>query len=151
MPIVDSSLTVEMSANELPLKIKPSTQASSRIESSSGAKLSTSQQNQKFNLNLSSVRRVSGQATKYAPTSGREKDGFDLSGASGTLYSERRRNVNTPTTSFNKLSSKGAKYINEKKGTKGEDSMRDDSNPSILGNIKRKSEVGSTIVSRIKK
>jgi hypothetical protein len=142
-----------MSANELPLKLKANPQATSRIESASGTKISSSsQQNQKFNLNLSSVRRVSGQASKYAPTSGREKDGFDLTGVSGTLYSERRRNINTPTTSWNKLSSKGVKYINEKKTTtKAEDSLRDDSNPSILGNLKRKSEVGSTLASRLKK
>ena len=140
-----------MSANELPLKLKANPQATSRIESASGTKISSSsQQNQKFNLNLSSVRRVSGQASKYAPTSGREKDGFDLTGVSGTLYSERRRNINTPTTSWNKLSSKGVKYINEKKTTtKAEDSLRDDSNPSILGNLKRKSEVGSTLASRL--
>ena len=142
-----------MSANELPLKLKTSTQATSRIESSSGNKnTSANQQNQKFNLNLSSVRRVSGQTSKYAPTSGREKEGFDISGVSGTLYSERRRNVNTPTSSWNKLSSKGVKYINEKKiNTKVEDSLRDDSNPSILSNLKRKSEVGSTMASRLKK
>lgn len=142
-----------MSANELPIKLKPIAHTSSRIESSSGVKLtSAAQQNQKFNLNLSSVRRVSGQVSKYAPTSGREKEGFDLSGVSGTLYSERRRNVNTPTTSFNKLSSKGVKYINEKKSTpKVEDSLRDESNPSILSSIKRKSELGSTMVTRVKK
>lgn len=142
-----------MSANELPIKLKPSTQTSSRIESSSGVKLSSvAQQAQKFNLNLSSVRRVSGQTSKYAPTSGREKEVFNLSGVSGTLYSERRRNVNTPTTPFNKPSSKRVKYINEKKTIpKVEDSLRDESNPSILSGLKRKSEVGSTMVSRIKR
>jgi hypothetical protein len=142
-----------MSANELPLKFRPSTQATSRIESSSGAKISQgSSYNQKFNLNLSSVRRVSGQTTKYAPTSGRDKDGMDLGGMSGTLYSERRKNVNTPTSSWNKLSSKGNRYLNEKKlVTRVEDSGRDDSNPSLLNSIKRKAEGGSAMGHKLKK
>lgn len=142
-----------MSANELPLKFKPSTQATSRIESSSGAKISQgSSYNQKFNLNLSNVRRVSGQASKYAPTSGRDRDGLDAGGMPGTLYSERRRNVNTPTSSWNKLSSKGTRYLNEKKlVTRVEDSAKDDSNPSILNSIKRKTEGGSALGYKLKK
>jgi hypothetical protein len=142
-----------MSANELPLKFRPSTQATSRIESSSGAKIpQSSTNNQKLNLNLSNVRRVSGQTSKYAPISGRDRDGMDLAGMSGTLYSERRKNVNTPTSSWNKLSTKGNRYLNEKKlVTRVEDTGRDDSNPSILSSIKRKAEAGSATSYKLKK
>jgi len=140
--------TAEVSANELP--IKPKLQSSMRVEGGSATKLSSqSQANQnKFSLNLSGVRRVSGQAKYAPPTSGREKDNIDLTSLSGTLYSERRRNINTPSSALNKLSARGSRNPNEKKK---DDSIRDDSNPSIMSGIKLKGEISSTMSSRLNK
>ena len=91
---------------------------------------------------------MSGQG-KYAPTSGREKDSMDLGGLSGTLYSERRRNVNAPATALTKVSTRGTRYVQDKKPK--DDSVRDDSNPSILAAAAKRKDVSAAMGLKIKK
>ena len=157
------------------MPIKPKVQPS-KLESGSASKVvgstistmaTAGMGSNKFNLNLSGVRKIAGQ-TKVSggAVSGREKESFEVHGGGGaanissTLYSERRRHVAAPTTTtvLNKLSSsnKGgggtAKYIQEKKlGPHKDDSLREDSNPSISLNHKKRPEISSALASRTKK
>lgn len=130
--------------------------AATAVSSTSGAN-----QN-KFNLNLSAVKRVSTATKQTQPTSGRDyRDAInDSLGTSGTLYSERRRAINTPTTPASKIASKTARYGVEKRllGTstiisnKGHDeSARDDSLQLGGSQIKRRQDLASTLASRLKK
>lgn len=103
----------------------------------------------KFSLNLSAVRRVSGQA-KQVPTSGREKDSMDMAGISGTLYSERRKNLDNPSNNLNKLSTRANRYVQEKK-PKPDESGRDDSNSLVMTSAVRRKDITSAMGIRIKK
>ena len=134
----------------MPLKASKPGPSVSRVEPGSANKVSQSSigNPNKFSLNLSNVRRVSGQS-KNAPASGREKDSMDLAGLSGTLYSERRKNVNAPSSALTKIATRGTRYAQDKKPR--EDSLREDSNPSILAAAVKRKDVSAATGLKLKK